>query len=100
MNFLSTASTIELARLCDTKQVKFVMPISDWIVRSLSQLKARTLPITHDVAIEAYQLIPPFHKDPVDRLLVAAARIESCHLMTADHLLLNYPHLRSIDARM
>lgn len=56
-------------------------------------------PITLRIAAEAYRLPGEFHLDPADRLLVATARIENWTLLTADRRILDYPHVRSVDAR-
>jgi PIN domain nuclease of toxin-antitoxin system len=42
----------------------------------------------HAVAIDG---LPPIHKDPFDRILVAQATIEGITLLTADSLLAQYP---------
>lgn len=48
------------------------------------------LPITseHSVAIDT---LPPLHKDPFDRILVAQAMVEGIVLLTADALVARYP---------
>lgn len=48
------------------------------------------LPITsqHAVSIDT---VPPLHKDPFDRLLLAQALTEGITLLTADELLAGYP---------
>ena len=48
------------------------------------------LPVTseHAVAIEG---LPPIHKDPFDRMLVAQATVEGITLLTADSLVSQYP---------
>ena len=48
------------------------------------------LPILSDhlVAIES---LPPIHKDPFDRLLVAQATVEGITLLTADLIVAKYP---------
>ncbi len=48
------------------------------------------LPITseHAVAVDG---LPPIHKDPFDRILVAQAIVEGIALMTADPLVAQYP---------
>jgi PIN domain nuclease of toxin-antitoxin system len=43
---------------------------------------------THAVAID---LLPPIHKDPFDRILVAQARVEGIVLLTADPVVARYP---------
>lgn len=48
------------------------------------------LPITseHTVFIES---LPPIHKDPFDRILVAQATVEGITLLTADEMVAQYP---------
>jgi PIN domain nuclease of toxin-antitoxin system len=44
----------------------------------------------HVVAIES---LPPIHKDPFDRLLMAQANVEGVTLLTADSVVAQYPGL-------
>ncbi|MBB6146940.1 PIN domain nuclease of toxin-antitoxin system [Silvibacterium bohemicum] len=48
------------------------------------------LPVTgeHAVAVDG---LPPIHKDPFDRILVAQAMVEGILLLTADRLMTKYP---------
>jgi PIN domain nuclease of toxin-antitoxin system len=48
------------------------------------------LPITSEHVIQIEQL-PPTHKDPFDRVLVAQAVVEGITLFTNDHKLAGYP---------
>ena len=43
---------------------------------------------SHVVAIES---LPPIHKDPFDRILMAQATVEGIRLLTGDPLLAGYP---------
>ena len=49
----------------------------------------RELPVTseHTVALTG---LPPLHKDPFDRILIAQARVEGLTLLTADKALAKY----------
>ena len=49
-----------------------------------------TLPISFTHTLET-QALPPIHHDPFDRMLVAQARVEALHLLTADLRVLQYP---------
>jgi PIN domain nuclease of toxin-antitoxin system len=42
----------------------------------------------HAIALDT---LPPLHKDPFDRMLVAQARVEGITLLTSDALLAKYP---------
>jgi PIN domain nuclease of toxin-antitoxin system len=48
------------------------------------------LPITSEHAIAVYDL-PPIHKDPFDRLLIAQATVEGITLLTSDRQVAKYP---------
>ena len=42
----------------------------------------------HAVAIDA---LPPIHKDPFDRILIAQANVEGINLLTSDSMVIQYP---------
>jgi PIN domain nuclease of toxin-antitoxin system len=96
------------ALLLDAAHELFFSPISLWevsIKRALERADFRAdprrlwrmllangyreLPVTseHTIAVDA---LPPLHKDPFDRLLLAQARVEGFELVTADHALAAY----------
>ncbi len=64
----------------------------DYVKRNAWEVIDIDLPIVE----EAYSLPPPFHKDPVDRLLVATARLRGLIIVTADENILSYPHVESV----
>ena len=48
------------------------------------------LPISSD-HVAATESLPPIHKDPFDRILVAQATVEGITLLTVDSLVSQYP---------
>ncbi len=92
-------STLEIARLLAVGDIRLSMPLGEWLAQSMAGLSAQTVPLSHEVAMEAYALPGTFHRDPADRLLVAAARQNGLTLVTADDRILAYPHVRTQDAR-
>jgi PIN domain nuclease of toxin-antitoxin system len=58
--------------------------------RALLEHGYTELPITgaHAAAVD---LLPPIHRDPFDRLLVAQSQIEAMTLLTADRTVADYP---------
>lgn len=96
---VSAASVLEIARLNESGQVVLSTPAARWIDESSKILILNHLPVTTDIAIEAYSLTAPFHRDPADRLLVATARIHNLVLVTADERILKYAPVRSTDCR-
>lgn len=96
---VSATSSLEIARLIALGRLGLKMDLQSWVVESIRLLQGVTLEITHQIAIEAYSIPEPFHRDPADRLLVATARIHASRLVTADDPILSYPHVPTLDAR-
>jgi PIN domain nuclease of toxin-antitoxin system len=98
-NHVCTVSTLEIARLLATGAVDLSIALREWIQGALHAIEARTVEISHEITMEAYALPEPFHKDPADRLLVAAARCHGLTLLTADERILTYRSVHTRDAR-
>ena len=98
-NWVCPISALEISRLVALGDIRLSMPLAEWIVQSMAELAAQTASVSHEVAMEAYALPGRFHRDPADRLLVAAARRDGFTLATADDRILAYPHVRTQDAR-
>lgn len=96
--FVSSISSLEIARLMEAERLRFKHPFLQWKDVSLARLHAPTFALTHEIAWEAYQLPGRFHSDPADRVLVATARLENLTLLTADDSILRYPHVRTFRA--
>lgn len=86
---LSAASVWELA--IKARLGKIVLNLSVAAVRDefLAQAGARELSIDSAHALAAADL-PPVHRDPFDRLLIAQAQIEGLTLVTADEAIRRY----------
>lgn len=92
-------STLELARLLWSGDLIFQVPLDEWVQKTIADLRADSLPVTHEIAMEAYRLPEPFHRDPADRMIVACARLHGYTLATADERILDWEHVASVDAR-
>jgi len=58
--------------------------------RALQDNGYHELAVTSRHAVEI-DLLPPVHKDPFDRMLIAQSLVEGLTLLTADDLLIQYP---------
>jgi PIN domain nuclease of toxin-antitoxin system len=96
---ISPVSSLEISRLISLERLHFNKSLNDWLKEARLHLSFKDAEFTHSIAIRSYELPGEFHKDPADRMLVATAMELDCHLLTADDLILNYPHVKSIDAR-
>ncbi|MCS6848288.1 MAG: type II toxin-antitoxin system VapC family toxin [Anaerolineae bacterium] len=93
---VSLISCWEVAKLVEVKRLGLSRPVSEWIQAALTAPGTRLLDFTLQIAIESTQLPQPFHRDPVDQILVATARVLDIPLLTADEKILAYPHVRTL----
>jgi PIN domain nuclease of toxin-antitoxin system len=102
-------SRAAIALLSDSQSQLFFSAVSVWETAIKSALHKRDfevdarelrssllkngymeLPVTSEHAVATYSL-PPIHKDPFDRLLIAQATVEGILLLTADRQIARYP---------
>ena len=95
---VSPVSSLEIARLVWGGRLSLRGRLQTWVETALGALLAETIPLSHDIAVAAYELPAEFHRDPVDRILVATARVHDLTLATADERILAYPHVLSLNA--
>ena len=105
----SKLSRAAAALMDDDRNELFFSPVSIWETTIKSALQKKNfnvdaralrrgllsngyieLPVTSEHAIAVYNL-PPIHKDPFDRLLVAQATVEGITLLTSDAKIAKYP---------
>ena len=86
---VSAASTWELAIKANLGKIELGMDVRSWVARALRALRAESLVITGDHAA-AVEHLPPLHRDPFDRMLVAQATFEGVVLLTSDDVLTGY----------
>jgi PIN domain nuclease of toxin-antitoxin system len=87
--FFSAASAWEIAVKFATGKLRLPEPPVDFVAQRLAEDRVSALPILIAHALHAGEL-PPHHRDPFDRLLIAQARIEGLTLLTADREIAKY----------
>lgn len=96
---VSAISCWEVAKLVEKKRLILALPVDQWINQALAYPGIRLLPLTPKNAVDSTQLPQPFHKDPADQIIVAAARDLDCSLATDDQEILQYPHIKLVWSR-
>lgn len=91
---VSVISLWEIARLEADGRLNLGRPIADWLDLALAYPGIQLIDLTPEIAIDANNLPGALHKDPADRMIVATARMLRCELLTADHKILQYPHVK------
>jgi PIN domain nuclease of toxin-antitoxin system len=91
----------EVALLASRNRVALGQPTLRWVEQAVISSFVRVEPLTAEVAVESWELPDRFHNDPVDRIIVATARVTGAVLMTRDRQILDYAargHLTALPA--
>lgn len=98
---IAAISVWEAALLASRGRIAVGRPLAQWIGEALSAPGLSIEPLLPQIAVEACSLPEAFHRDPVDRMIVATARVVNATLMTRDRQILDYAargHLTAIAA--
>jgi PIN domain nuclease of toxin-antitoxin system len=87
--FLSAASSWEIAIKYALGKLPLPESPSTYVPDRLTRSGVHGLPVEHAHALHVATL-PPHHRDPFDRLLIAQAQLERMPLLTADRALAPY----------
>ena len=87
--FLSAVSGWEIAIKAQLGKLKVPVELEDFIVKHMLHNAFNGLPIQMGHTLHVYNL-PPLHRDPFDRLLVAQSQIEDFPILTADPQISQY----------
>ena len=90
--YVPAVVALEIAQKCSRGRFQLLADASAraWYERTLQRFPWREIPISASIALAAYELPEPFHKDPADRLIVATARLLDCPVVTVDERILAY----------
>jgi PIN domain nuclease of toxin-antitoxin system len=80
---ISDFTLFELSQLFRKEQFSLAVSLESF----LEEVEKRfvVLPITSNIALQAFELPPTYPKDPADRIIGATALIEDLPLVTADN---------------
>jgi PIN domain nuclease of toxin-antitoxin system len=87
--FLSAASGWEMAIKAGLGRLSLPEDVESFMRDQLTENAIGMLPITMRHALHVYRL-PPHHRDPFDRMLVAQSQLENLPLITRDSQLASY----------
>ena len=88
-------SAFEIAVKHRQGKLELPLPPDQWYPEALESHGIRELPVDGRCALAAASL-PPIHRDPCDRFLIATAKIHRLPVVTADQTIPRYPGLRVI----
>lgn len=99
--WVSVMSVWEIGMLVAKDRIRLSMPVEEWVRQASATPGMQMLGVIPEIALESTRLPDAPHGDPVDRLLMASARVHNLTLVTADEKILAYAdqgHLKALKA--
>jgi PIN domain nuclease of toxin-antitoxin system len=93
--YVSSISAFEIA--IKTVKGKIELPLSpdEWFKEAIRLHGIEEIPITSDIACKS-ALLPRFHNDPCDRIIIATAILENMAVITKDQNFYQYPDIKVV----
>ena len=91
--FVSAISAFEIAHKQRSGKLELPLEPAEWYSQALKSHGLTEIPITGEIASVAVDL-PPIHRDPCDRFIVATAQLENLAVVTADEIIPRYPDVK------
>lgn len=85
--YVSPVSLWEVSNKCRQGKLVLSKPVREWFDRVCERHSLTMLPLTNEIMISAGEL-PEHHKDPADRMIIAAALDAGLEVVTGDR---NFP---------
>lgn len=93
---VSVISVWEIAVKTELGKLELPLEINEWFRHASSYPSLVVEPLSAADAIASTKLPGDFHKDPVDRIIIALSRRYGVALVTSDKLIRAYPYVRTI----
>jgi len=88
--YLSAASIWEALIKAGTGRLVLPQPVVGYLAREMEANRVQLLPVRMN-HLQELENLPPVHRDPFDRLIVAQALAEGLRLVSSDTALKGYP---------
>ncbi|MCU0255145.1 MAG: type II toxin-antitoxin system VapC family toxin [Vicinamibacterales bacterium] len=93
--WVSVVSAWEVAIKADAGKLRLKGPVEEWFQGLVDRYELRDVPLDVRTACAAAAL-PPVHRDPIDRVIVAVALAHGLAVLTSDENIAGYPGVKTI----
>lgn len=92
---VSAISALEIGIKAGQGKILLSTDPATWFERAVAKHGLHEIAMTGSIAAEA-TLLPPLHKDPCDRVIIATSRRYDLAILTPDELISRYPGVRTL----
>lgn len=93
--FISSITATELGLLVNRGRVSIPRCCEEFLRENLTYFGIHEVPVDIEIALASTQL-PPIHRDPFDRIIIATAQQHGMTILTKDRTIPTYPKVKVI----
>lgn len=93
--YVSAITAYEIGQKYAAGRLKLKRSPADWFPAMLAHHQLTELPVTSAICAAATSL-PPLHKDPFDRIIIATALPQKLDILTSDKIIPAYPGVTTL----
>ena len=93
---IASISIWEFVMMVTRRRILLRISPEEWLDCAIYKTGITVLDLTPRIALDSCNLPGKFHKDPVDRIIVATARIHKAKLITKDQKIIDYPDVETV----
>ncbi len=92
---IASISIWEFAMMAVKGRIRVTIDPKLWLQHAIIHSGIKVIELSPEIALESCNLPGNFHKDPVDQIIVATARVHNSTLLTKDRKILGYRHVNA-----
>ena len=93
--FISSITATEIGLLSISGKINTYGSCKDFLFKNLKRFSIHEVPVDVEIAFASSQL-PPIHRDPVDRIIIATALVHGMVILTKDRVIPTYPKVKVV----
>ena len=93
--FISSITATEVGLLSNAGRINTYGSCEDFLFKNLNRLGIHEVPVDVEIALASTQL-PPIHRDPFDRIIIATAQAHKMTILTKDRTIPTYPKTKVV----
>jgi PIN domain nuclease of toxin-antitoxin system len=93
--FISSITVVETGLLVNSGRVSLPCSCEYFFQKNLKYFRIQGIPVDVEIGIASTKL-PPIHRDPFDRILIATAQKHKLTILTKDQTIPTYPKVKAI----
>lgn len=93
--FISSITATEIGLLSNAKRINTFGSCENFLFKNLQRLGIHEVPVDIEIAL-ASTMLPPLHRDPFDRIIIATAMAHGMTILTKDRIIPTYPKVKAV----